>query len=217
MFLPPVSSPAYLPSQRAAGPRAVGATAAVAELRRHETGPDLDAKQARRLEHLRSRDRELRQNERAQVLLGGTLVRTLPSYTYERGPDGNFYAIDGVANVDMAGRGMLDAVLPRRPEPASEAAPDSATESPPQPAPQSTAQSAPPSMPPPESEPARRKAPAVPQAAAGEAIVATPARLAAQGSATTQRIDDDFAAAAARFYLASANPAPRRPIVDLFA
>jgi hypothetical protein len=77
------------------------------------------------------------------------LVRTLPSYTYERGPDGDFYAVDGVETVDTSGRGMLDPALSRRPEqaapaqrtaaPSPPAAAEAIVATPPQPAAQRSA------------------------------------------------------------------------------
>jgi hypothetical protein len=154
--------------------RAVAAGAPVRETQRRESRPGLDADELQLLEQMRARDRELRVHERAQVLFGSTWVRTLPSYTYERGPDGDFYAVDGIEGLDLGRRGMLDPAL--GPSPATNA------------------------------ETEEVLSPAAP-----------PPGLAPLTSAAPLRRDEGFAAAAAPFYLARANAAPRRPIVDLFA
>jgi hypothetical protein len=82
--------------------------APVAEPRARIGERELSADEERILQQMRSRDRELRVQERAYVLLGGTLLRTLPSHTYERGPDGRFYAIAAEATIDTSSVGMLD-------------------------------------------------------------------------------------------------------------
>jgi hypothetical protein len=172
MFLPPVSAASYLPPARSGELRSVAAAAPVRGGQRRESQPKLDADELKLLEQMRTRDRDLRQHERAQVLFGSTWVRTLPSYTYERGPDGDFYAIDGVAALDLGGRGMLDPAL----------GPSTSN--------------------------------AEPEIKPSAAPIADPRALTL---AAPVRRDEGFAGAAARFYLASANAAPRRPVVDLFA
>ncbi len=108
MLVPSVSSLTYIPPARSPAPRAVGALAPVAEPRARIGERELSADEERILQQMRSRDRELRVQERAYVLLGGTLLRTLPSHTYERGPDGRFYAIAAEATIDTSSVGMLD-------------------------------------------------------------------------------------------------------------
>ncbi len=108
MLVPSVSSLTYIPPARSPAPRAVGATAPVAEPRARIGERQLSADEEHILQQMRSRDRELRVQERAYVLLGGTLLRTLPSHTYERGPDGRFYAIAAEATIDTSSVGMLD-------------------------------------------------------------------------------------------------------------
>ncbi|MCK7490588.1 MAG: hypothetical protein MZW92_01495 [Comamonadaceae bacterium] len=108
MLVPSVSSLTYIPPARSPALRAVGAAAPVAEPRARIGERELSADEERILQQMRSRDRELRVQERAYVLLGGTLLRTLPSHTYERGPDGRFYAIAAEATIDTSSVGMLD-------------------------------------------------------------------------------------------------------------
>jgi hypothetical protein len=108
MLVPSVSSLTYIPPARSPALRAVGATAPVAEPRAPIGERELSADEERIQQQMRSRDRELRVQERAYVLLGGTLLRTLPSHTYERGPDGRFYAIAAEATIDTSSVGMLD-------------------------------------------------------------------------------------------------------------
>jgi hypothetical protein len=99
MFLPPIA--AYVPdiarTAREAPARPVAAVAPVEEAKRRDerAGARFSADELRVLELLRARDRELRLHGPAHVVLGGSLVRAASSYTYERGPDGRYYAVDG--------------------------------------------------------------------------------------------------------------------------
>ncbi len=54
------------------------------------------------LRELRARDREVRAHEAAHVAAGGSLVRSGPSYTFQRGPDGRVYAIGGEVQLDTS-------------------------------------------------------------------------------------------------------------------
>ncbi len=54
------------------------------------------------LQQLRSRDREVRAHEAAHVAAAGQYVSSGPSYTYQRGPDGNTYAIGGEVRLDTS-------------------------------------------------------------------------------------------------------------------
>lgn len=51
---------------------------------------------------LQSRDREVRAHEAAHVAAGGRYVSGGPSYTYQRGPNGRFYAIGGEVQIDVS-------------------------------------------------------------------------------------------------------------------
>lgn len=53
------------------------------------------------LSDLKQRDREVRAHEAAHAAVGGA-VAGAPSYTFERGPDGNNYAIAGEVSVDLS-------------------------------------------------------------------------------------------------------------------
>ena len=57
---------------------------------------------ARQLQQLQSRDREVRAHEAAHVAAGGQYVSGGPSYTYQRGPNGRFYAIGGEVQIDTS-------------------------------------------------------------------------------------------------------------------
>jgi hypothetical protein len=50
---------------------------------------------------LAQRDREVRAHERAHASVGGQYT-TAPSYTYERGPDGRMYAVEGEVRIDTS-------------------------------------------------------------------------------------------------------------------
>ena len=54
------------------------------------------------LRELQSRDREVRAHEAAHVAAGGRYVTGGPSFTYQRGPNGRFYAIGGEVNIDVS-------------------------------------------------------------------------------------------------------------------
>lgn len=54
------------------------------------------------LRQLQSRDREVRAHEAAHVAVGGQYVTGGPSFTYQRGPNGRFYAIGGEVNLDVS-------------------------------------------------------------------------------------------------------------------
>jgi hypothetical protein len=56
----------------------------------------------RRIEELKTRDREVRAHEMAHVMVGGTLVRKGASYQYELGPDGVRYAVAGEVSIDSS-------------------------------------------------------------------------------------------------------------------
>ena len=57
---------------------------------------------ARQLQQLQSRDREVRAHEAAHAAVGGQYVSGGPSYTYQRGPNGRFYAIGGEVQIDVS-------------------------------------------------------------------------------------------------------------------
>jgi len=61
----------------------------------------LTAEQQWVVQELASRDREVRQHESAHMAAGGSLAGP-PSYSYETGPDGKSYAVDGTVSIDLS-------------------------------------------------------------------------------------------------------------------
>jgi len=57
---------------------------------------------AKQLQQLQSRDREVRSHEAAHAAVGGKYVSGGPSFTYQRGPNGRFYAIGGEVQIDVS-------------------------------------------------------------------------------------------------------------------
>jgi len=57
---------------------------------------------ARQLQQLQARDREVRAHEAAHVAAGGRYVTGGPSFTYQRGPNGRFYAVGGEVSIDVS-------------------------------------------------------------------------------------------------------------------
>lgn len=57
---------------------------------------------AKQLQQLQSRDREVRAHEAAHAAVGGKYVTGGPSFTYQRGPNGRFYAIGGEVQIDVS-------------------------------------------------------------------------------------------------------------------
>ena len=51
---------------------------------------------------LKQRDRQVRQHEMAHLAVSGGLAQGGPHYTYQRGPDGQNYAIGGHVNIDTS-------------------------------------------------------------------------------------------------------------------
>lgn len=54
------------------------------------------------LGQLKARDREVRSHEAAHLAAAGSYATSGASFTYQRGPDGQFYAIGGEVGVDIA-------------------------------------------------------------------------------------------------------------------
>ena len=59
--------------------------------------------EVRQLRKLRARDREVRAHEQAHAAAAGSLAKGSPSYTYQRGPDGQLYAVGGEVQIDTSG------------------------------------------------------------------------------------------------------------------
>jgi len=56
----------------------------------------------RQVRELSARDREVRAHEAAHAAVGGRYVTGGPSFTYQRGPNGRFYAIGGEVSIDVS-------------------------------------------------------------------------------------------------------------------
>lgn len=56
----------------------------------------------RELQQLKARDREVRQHERAHQAAGGGYVQGGPSFSYQKGPDGQLYAVGGEVSIDTS-------------------------------------------------------------------------------------------------------------------
>lgn len=60
------------------------------------------SQQSRELAQLQSRDREVRAHEAAHAAAAGPVATSGPHFTYERGPDGQLYAVGGEVNIDTS-------------------------------------------------------------------------------------------------------------------
>lgn len=56
----------------------------------------------KKIDKMQQRDREVRAHEMAHVVAGGTLVRKGASFSYETGPDGIRYAVNGEVSIDAS-------------------------------------------------------------------------------------------------------------------
>lgn len=63
---------------------------------------ELSQEARRELEKLKARDREVRAHEAAHLAAGSGVVRGGASYTYQRGPDGQAYAVGGEVSIDTS-------------------------------------------------------------------------------------------------------------------
>lgn len=66
------------------------------------SGGQPGAAQAREIADLKARDQRVRAHEAAHLTAAGGLARGGASYTYERGPDGNAYAVGGEVSIDTS-------------------------------------------------------------------------------------------------------------------
>jgi SprA-related family len=58
--------------------------------------------QEKEVEKLKKRDAEVRAHEQAHVAVGGAYVKGGISYSYEKGPDGQMYAVGGEVSIDTS-------------------------------------------------------------------------------------------------------------------
>lgn len=62
----------------------------------------LSEDEQRQVEQLKARDREVRAHEQAHMAAAGGVSVSGPSYSYQRGPDGQRYAVGGNVNIDVS-------------------------------------------------------------------------------------------------------------------
>ena len=74
-------------------------------------GKPLDEPQQKQVKELKDRDREVRQHEAAHLAAAGGNATGGPSYTYQKGPDGQQYAVGGEVNVDTSDEKTPEATL----------------------------------------------------------------------------------------------------------
>ncbi|WP_287042927.1 putative metalloprotease CJM1_0395 family protein, partial [Desulfonatronospira sp. MSAO_Bac3] len=63
---------------------------------------ELSAEERQELQKLRHRDAEVRAHEQAHIAAGGQYVNGGASYSYEKGPDGRQYAVEGEVSIDTS-------------------------------------------------------------------------------------------------------------------
>lgn len=63
---------------------------------------ELTPEEKKRVEELKERDAEVRRHEQAHIRAGRQYVRGGAEYEYEKGPDGNQYAVSGEVNLDTS-------------------------------------------------------------------------------------------------------------------
>jgi len=75
-----------------------------AEKNTNTKDPNLEFTEAEKqiLNELKARDREVRAHEQAHAAAAGSLAKGGPSYEYQKGPDGQLYAIGGHISIDVS-------------------------------------------------------------------------------------------------------------------
>jgi len=63
---------------------------------------ELDSEQQRQVNELKQTDRDVKAHEQAHMAAGGGLVMGSANYQYQRGPDGNMYAVSGEVKIDTS-------------------------------------------------------------------------------------------------------------------
>ena len=71
----------------------------------------LTNEQQAELRQLQAIDRKVRQHEQAHLAAGGGVITSGPTYSYQKGPDGNQYAVGGEVGIDTSpGRTPQDTI-----------------------------------------------------------------------------------------------------------
>ncbi|MDP3480515.1 MAG: putative metalloprotease CJM1_0395 family protein [Desulfoprunum sp.] len=76
-----------------------------------DTKSALTAEELKQLSQLKSRDREVRAHEQAHLSVAGQHAKGGASYTLERGPDGNSYAVGGEVPIDISSESTPEATI----------------------------------------------------------------------------------------------------------
>jgi len=71
----------------------------------------LTAEELKQLSQLKSRDREVRAHEQAHLSVAGQHAAGGASFTLERGPDGNSYAVGGEVPIDVSSESTPEATI----------------------------------------------------------------------------------------------------------
>lgn len=77
-------------------------TRAIGKARTEQAAGQLSAEELALVDELKQTDRKVRQHEMAHMAAGGGMVTSGASYTYERGPDGQSYAVAGEVGIDTS-------------------------------------------------------------------------------------------------------------------
>jgi len=72
------------------------------ESRKNKVESELSQEQVRQLREFKIRDREVRAHEQAHASAAGSLAKGSPNYSYQRGPDGQVYAVGGEVQIDTS-------------------------------------------------------------------------------------------------------------------
>ncbi len=68
----------------------------------NKTRTQLTEEELKQLRELKQRDREVRTHEQAHLAAAGSLAKGGPSFKFQRGPDGQQYAVGGEVNIDIS-------------------------------------------------------------------------------------------------------------------
>lgn len=66
-----------------------------------EQSPEAEREEQEKVQELQARDREVRTHEQQHAAVGGQYAGS-PSYSFERGPDGKSYAVEGEVKIDVS-------------------------------------------------------------------------------------------------------------------
>ncbi len=75
---------------------------AIGKAQADEAVGQLNAEELALVDELKQTDRKVRQHEMAHMAAGGGMITSGASYTYERGPDGQSYAVAGEVGIDTS-------------------------------------------------------------------------------------------------------------------